>query len=277
MDYFSRLGYGCLAPNLMGYGKTYAPADYREHKFKRMVIHLVALLSHLKIDRPVIVVGHGFGTLPASRIALYEPARVKALILLSIGYRPPGLFDIDKTIETARQVVGYDAFGYWKFFGSDPGAAKLIEKNANSFLDLAFPPPADALDLWRKNFSPADKAKAWLQNGTTLPRRASYMTSSDYNVYLGYILEGIQPKLNWYTAQISNINQEDEKGLEPILRMPCLFLAGLRDAIAVPALFAAQKQVIPKLTTIEINATHWIMEEKPREVNNAIEKWIKDR
>jgi soluble epoxide hydrolase/lipid-phosphate phosphatase len=274
IDYFSRLGYGCLAPNLLGYGKTYSPSDIQEYRTKQMVLHLVTLLSHLMINRPVIVVGHDFGTVPASRFALYEPERVQALILLSIGYRPPGLFDIDRTIDGARQALGYDVFGYWKFFGSDSDAADLIEKNVNSFLDLAFPPVDDALTLWRSNFSPIGKLKEWLQEGRRLPRRASYLSDTDYYVHLGYILEGMKPKLNWYKAQLNNINEEDERHLNPNLQMPCLFIAGLRDAIAVPALFASQKQYMAQLTVVEMNATHWIMEEKPREVNDAIEKWI---
>ncbi|CAF5042560.1 unnamed protein product, partial [Rotaria sp. Silwood1] len=138
----------------MGYGKTYSPSDIQVYKAKQMVLHLVALLSHLMIDRQVIVIGRDFGMLPASRFALYEPERVQALILLSIGYAPPGRVDIDKTIDTIKQILGYDALGYWKFFGSDSDTADLIEKNANSFLDLAFPPSGDALTLWRTNFSP---------------------------------------------------------------------------------------------------------------------------
>jgi len=278
IDHFNRLGSGCLAPNLMGYGKTYSPSDHQEFKTKQMVLHLVALLAHLMIDKPVIVVGHDFGTVLASRFALYQPERVQALILMSIGYGPPGdSVDVDRAIETAKEALGYDVYGYVKFFGFDEDAADLIEKNVNSFLDLAFPPSEDALTLWRSNFSPVGKLKEWLQNGRTLPRRATYLTVSDYNVYLGYILEGMKAKLNWYKMQLNNNNQEDEKNLDPNIQISTLFIAGLRDAVAVPALFVSQKQYIQDLTVIEMNATHWIMEEKPQEVNDAIEQWIKQR
>ncbi|CAF1123390.1 unnamed protein product [Rotaria sordida] len=242
-----------------------------------MVLHLVALLSHLMIDRPVIVVGHDFGTLTASRFALYQPERIQALILLSVGYHAPGLIDVDRAIENAKEVLGYDIYGYWRFFGFDDNAAELIEKNVNSFLDIGFPPSEDALTLWRSDFTPTGKLKQWLQNGKSLPRRASYLTDSDYNVYLGYLLEGMKGKLNWYKAQFNNVNAEDEKDLDPHIRMPTLFIAGLRDAVGAPVLFAAQNTYINDLTVIELNATHWIMEEKAQEVNNAIEEWLKQR
>jgi soluble epoxide hydrolase / lipid-phosphate phosphatase len=104
IDYFSAQGYGCLTPNLMGYGKTYSPRDFHEYKIKQMVLHLLALMSHLKIDQPVHVVGHDFGTFPASRLALYEPTRVRSLVLLSIGYTPPGSMDLDKRIESTLDI-----------------------------------------------------------------------------------------------------------------------------------------------------------------------------
>ena len=197
IDHFSRLGYGCLAPNLMGYGKTYSPSNVTEYKTKQMVLHLVALLSHLMINRPVIVVGHDFGTLPASRFALYQPERIQAVVLLSIGY----IQNEDINSNAVQDLVGYDAFGYQKFFSSDPDAADLIENNPNSFLDIVYPPTDDALTLWRSNFSPTGKLKEWLLEGRRLPQRASYLSDTDYHVYLGYILEGMQPKLNWYVAQ----------------------------------------------------------------------------
>jgi pimeloyl-ACP methyl ester carboxylesterase len=190
---------------------------------------------------------------------------------LNIGYNPPGLLDIDATIDVIKQALGYDVLGYWKFLGLDSDAPDLIEKNVNSFLDLVFPPSDDAVTLWRMNFFPDGKLKEWLLDGTRLPHRASYLTVSDYYVNLGYILEGIKPKLNWYTAQIANVNEEDEKNLDPNIRLPCLFIA---DGISDPVLFASQKQYMSQLTVIEMNTTHWIMEEKPQEVNQAIEQWI---
>ncbi|CAF0751795.1 unnamed protein product [Adineta steineri] len=277
IKHFNQLGYGCLAPNLMGYGKTYSPSDFQEYKTKQMVLHLVTLLSYLAINTPVIVVGHDFGTIVASRFALYYPERVQALILLSIGYNPPGIVDIDRTINNAKEAVGYDIYGYWKFFGFDDDAAQLIEKNVNSFLDIAFPPSEDALALWRSDFTPTGKLKEWLQNRKSLSRRASYLTDSDYNVYLGYVLEGMKRKLNWYKAQFNNVNAEDEKNLDSNIQMPTLFIPGLRDAVGIPALYAAQKQYIEDLTVIELDATHWIMEEKFQEVNKNIEEWIKKR
>ena len=73
---------------------------------------------------------------------------------------------------------------------------------------------------------------------------------------------------------LNNVNEEDEQGLDANLQMPCLFIGALRDAVGVPALFASQGQYMTQLTTLEMNTTHWIMEEMPQEVNEAIENWL---
>ena len=277
IEHFSRLGYGCLTPNLMGYGKTYSPLEYEEYRMKQMVLHLVALLAHLKIETPVIVVGHDFGTVLATRFTLHEPARVKGLVLLNIGYGRPGPLDIDRAIEMSRLASGYEVFGYWRFFAQDPDAADIIEKNAESFLDIGFPPSEQALDLWRANFTPTGQLKQWLIKGTRLPKRASYLTDIDYHVYLGYLLEGMRSKLNWYKSRVNNVDRDDEKDLDPYLKTPCLFLAATRDAVAIPELFSSQKEFINDLTVKEIDSTHWMMEEKVNEVNEAIQQWIHEK
>ena len=88
INYFSKQGYGCLAPNLMGYGKTYSPLDEKEFKAKSMVHHLISLLDHLNLNK-VIIVGHDWGCRPATRFVLYHPDRTLGLILFNVGYRPP--------------------------------------------------------------------------------------------------------------------------------------------------------------------------------------------
>ncbi|CAF0897062.1 unnamed protein product [Rotaria sordida] len=44
IEYFSKKEYDCLAPNLMGYSKTYAPLDTNEYKTKSMAQYLITFL-----------------------------------------------------------------------------------------------------------------------------------------------------------------------------------------------------------------------------------------
>ncbi|CAF3981672.1 unnamed protein product [Rotaria sp. Silwood1] len=190
IEYFSRQGYDCLAPNMIGYGKTYSPSNTDEYKSKSMVEHLVTLLNHLQVNK-VIVVGHDWGTRVASRFVLYHPEQTLGVVLISGGYNAPALFDLDRTLEASKKAIGYETFGHWKFFESND-AATLIENNLESFIDLVF---ASDPTLGKTTFAPVGKVRDWLMNKNRTTR-GSYMTENDYMIIRQYLTEGMQPKLN---------------------------------------------------------------------------------
>jgi len=183
LEYFSRQGYDAIAPNLMGYGKTYSPLDKDQYKGKSMNEHLIALLNQLNVSN-VIVIGHDWGTRVASRFVLYHPERTLGVVLISGGYSAPAIFDLDRTLETLKNTVGYETLGYWKFFEADD-AATIIENNLESFIDLAF---ASDPTLWKTEFAPVGKVRNWLTNGNRTTR-GTYMTENDYAIFRQYLAE----------------------------------------------------------------------------------------
>ncbi|CAF3417890.1 unnamed protein product [Rotaria socialis] len=269
IDYFSKQGYGCLAPNLMGYGKTYSPLDMNEYKTKSMVQHLIALLEHLHLNK-VIVLGHDWGVRPAIRFVLYHPERTLGVVLFNSGYRPPAWLDFDKMIQGTKQIFGYELFGYWEFFNSDD-AAKIIEDNADRFLDLAY---ASDPALWKTDLAPLGKVREWVTNKKATTR-ASYLTDKDYEVMHQCLTEGMQPKLNWYKSALANIDWDDEKNLDYKIKQPVLYISGTKDCICIPKFFAGQSEHITDLKSVELETSHWTMEENPESVNHEVETWIK--
>lgn len=268
IKHFSDSGYGCLAPNLMGYGSTYSPIDSNKYKIKSMIDHLIKLLDYLSLER-VIVVGHDWGTRPATRMAIYHPERLYGLILLSVGYHPPRKFDFQQTLTLSKQALGYESLGYWQFFTADD-AEKIIQENVESFIDLGY---TDTPILWKTDFAPLGRAREWLSQAKRCPR-ASFLTEDDIETLRKLINEGMQSKLNWYCAAIDDVDWEDEKNLDPNLTCSVLFIAGEKDFICVPALFQEQGKFITKLEVEQLDTSHWIMEEKPKEVNQIIESWV---
>ncbi|CAF1475445.1 unnamed protein product [Adineta ricciae] len=269
IGYFSRQGYDSLAPNLMGYGKTYSPLNRDEYKMKSMTEHLITLLNHLHVSH-VIVVGHDWGTHLANRFVLYHPQQTLGVALISGGYSAPALFDLDKAIEASRETIGYEILGYWKFFDAED-AAEIIENNLDSFIDLAF---ASDSTLWKTDLAPVGKARNWLINGNRTTR-GSYMTEEDYEIFRRYLAEGMQPKLNWYKAEIANIEWNVEKNLDPIIRQPVLLMGGTKDYVSLIAFLEGPNPYIVDLETIAVDTGHWVMEENPNAVNQELDKWIK--
>ncbi|CAF1945478.1 unnamed protein product [Rotaria magnacalcarata] len=269
IEHFSKQGYGCIAPNLMGYGKTYSPLDKDEYKIKSMVDHIIALLDHLHLEK-VFVIGHDWGSRLANRFTLYHPERTLGLVLISVGYDAPAIFDLDRSLVALNTAFGYPTLGYWKFLNSDD-AAVIIETNAESFMDLTF--TSNPLQ-WKTDFAPIGKMRDWVIHGRRTSR-ASYMTQDDYKIIHQSIAEGMQPKLNWYKAAIANIDWDDVKNIDPRINRPVLFIGGTQDYVCIIDAFAGQKKYIADLKVVQLETSHWVMEEKPNEVNRVIDEWVK--
>ncbi|CAF0748370.1 unnamed protein product [Adineta steineri] len=272
IKYFSDQGYGCLAPNLMGYGKTYSPLDENEYNSRSMVDHLIGLLSHVNLgNSEVFVIGHDWGARTASRFVLYHPERTIGAVLLSVAYTPPSQFNLDVVLNQSLLVNNYTSIGYWEFFKADD-AARIIEDKLDSFIDLVF---ANDSMLARTDFAPVGKVRAWLSSGRRTDR-ASYMTQEDYQTVYDHLNKRMQPKLNWFNVIIGNGDWEYEKTLNATVHRPVLFIEGTRDYIGIIGAGERQKQYIPDLKIVKVDTGHWVMEEKPEEVNREIDQWIKE-
>jgi pimeloyl-ACP methyl ester carboxylesterase len=131
ISYFFALGYGILAPDLLGYGGTSKPDSVEKYNPKAMAAEVIQILAHEKIDK-VTGVGHDWASRFLSRIANYYPDRLHAIAFLSVGYAPPAQkFDLDAAKDLLTRIAGYTPFGYWKFFATDEAAA-LIKKHVRA-------------------------------------------------------------------------------------------------------------------------------------------------
>ena len=269
IHYFSQQGYDCLAPNMMGYGKTYSPVPADKYKSKAMIEHLTQLLNHLRVNQ-VVVIGHDWGTRPAGRFLLYHPERTLGAVLISGSYNTPALFDLNRALEASKRTLGYETFGHWTFFESEDAPA-MIKNNLESFLDLVF---ANDPALWKTNFAPVTKLRDWLANRNRTAR-ASYLTDDDFTILRQYHVEGMQSKLNWFKMMIANNDWNDEKNLDPTLKRPVLYLGGKQDYVSVIASYGGPNPYIPDLQTVPLDTGHWVMEEDPGAVNREIDRWMK--
>lgn len=98
-----------IAPELIGHGRTAAPADAARYRMDECVADLLALLDRLGVEE-FAVLGYSMGGRVALHLALAAPERVRALILESAS---PGITDPAERAERAR---------------SDEALAELIER-----------------------------------------------------------------------------------------------------------------------------------------------------
>ncbi|XP_058075981.1 uncharacterized protein LOC131224693 [Magnolia sinica] len=111
-------GYRAVAPDLRGYGDTDAPPSKDAYTIFHIVGDLIALIDALSLPQ-VFLVGHDWGALVAWYFCLFRPDRIKALVNLSVCFRPRN--PQRKPIETLRAVLGKD---YYICRFQEPGAAE---------------------------------------------------------------------------------------------------------------------------------------------------------
>lgn len=56
--------------------------------------------------------------------------------------------------------------------------------------------------------------------------------------------------------------------------IPLLFICATKDAALPPAMSAGMGKGLPQLTRKEVEAGHWVLWEKPAEVNQHIKDWL---
>ncbi|KAH7517049.1 hypothetical protein FEM48_Zijuj09G0020500 [Ziziphus jujuba var. spinosa] len=103
----SALGYRAIAPDLRGYGDSDAPPSAASYTAHHIVGDLVGLLDHLGIDK-VFLVGHDWGAIVAWYLCLFRPDRVKALVNLSVPFRPRN--PTRKPVESFKALFGEDFY-----------------------------------------------------------------------------------------------------------------------------------------------------------------------
>ena len=103
----SSLGYKAIAPDLRGYGDSDAPPSPESYSAFHIVGDLVGLIDKLGIDQ-IFLVGHDWGAMVAWYFSLFRPDRVKALVNLSVPFRPR--HPARKPVETLRALFGDDYY-----------------------------------------------------------------------------------------------------------------------------------------------------------------------
>jgi Predicted hydrolases or acyltransferases (alpha/beta hydrolase superfamily) len=129
IEHFGNLGYGVIAPDLLGYGQTSRPLDPSLYRLKHMSQDIVDILDHEGID-VAHGVGHDWGTGLLSRLEFFFPRRFGKIALLATGYFAVGApFNLDALNAITQESLGYSLFGYMKFFTHDPKAVELTNNH----------------------------------------------------------------------------------------------------------------------------------------------------
>ncbi|KAJ7048342.1 alpha/beta-hydrolase [Mycena amicta] len=272
------LGFGIVAPNLLGYGGTDKPTDAKFYIGSGLAQDIVDILDEEGIQQ-VIAVCHDWGTHVVSRMVNFHPGRLLACAFLGVGYVPPAssLISQSQQMNLAAE-IGYDVFAFHSFF-REPEAPVLMEKNFDSFFSLMF--PVSDGEIWTENMCVAGKAKEWVETNRTteLP---SYITPEDKGYYRKVLVGGgLRAPLCWYRLLVTDANAEDDATIPQTaytLNKPVLFVAFNKDPIGLPLFGLASHAEFVKpetnLTNKALEGDHWAVLSHAEELNGMLLEWV---
>ncbi|KAJ5091138.1 hypothetical protein NUU61_006008 [Penicillium alfredii] len=272
IPFFSDLGYGVLAPDLLGYGGTSKPISAEAYRAKKMATEITEILDHEGLQR-VHAVAHDTGCILLSRMANYVPDRLLSSSFLAVPYSRPGEhFDLAAVNAMTKQVLGQERFGYLSFFVGDE-AGSLLDQHSESFFILFY--PADPA-LWTDHVGPTGAMEAWLR-ADRQGQKAPYITDEERVIHQKIMQGNHGPALNWYRVLVGNLNQKDEldAGLSLKLSLPVLMVTPAPSPGHLPGTGAHMNEMADDVTVKEVSTPgHWLQLEARDEANAILKEFF---
>ncbi len=266
-------GYRAVAPDMRGYGRSSAPAEIDAYTILHMVGDMVALVAAVG-ETQAVIVGHDWGAPIAWTAAMLRPDVFRAVAALSVPHRgrgpaaplaamraagvtrfyqqyfqEPGVAEAEferDVAETVRRILGAGGFG-------GQGGDQVMMVPETGFLSLV--PHPDTLPPW---LTERDLA-VWTENFT----RSGFRGGLNYYRNIDRNWELLAP---WQGARIMQ---------------PALFIGGTRDVVLHPRFAGQALQAMPRQvpnlreTVLLEGAGHWVQQERPAEVNDALIRFLR--
>ena len=267
-------GFHAVAPDMRGYGQTDAPHDVASYTLLHLVGDMVGLLDALRADSAVIV-GHDWGAPVAWHSALLRPDRFRAVIGLSVPFRPRG------SVKPSTVMPQTDEAIFYQLYFQLPGAAEAeLQRDVSATMRrLAYTGSGDA--PLRSGLGMVPREGGFLDHTVDPASLPEWISAADIAVYAAeFSRTGFRGGLNWYR----NIDRNWEL-LAPyagaVVTVPALYIAGDRDLVVN---FRGMDQLIPNLSKFVPRLTrtimlpgcgHWTQQERPAAVNAAMLEFLK--
>jgi pimeloyl-ACP methyl ester carboxylesterase len=260
-------GYHAVAPDMRGYGRSSRPEAVEDYDIEHLVGDLIGLLDDIGEDKAVFV-GHDWGSMVVGSLARMHPDRVAGVVAMSVPFLPRGPMP---PIQLMRAAFA-DRFFYMVYF-QEPGVADA---------DLGAD-PAKTMRRMLAGLRPTDEGQAMAR--MTEPGEAGFvdrlaepdqlpdwLSQEELDHYVAeFTRTGFTGGISWYR----NLDRNWE--ITPQLdgakvTMPSLFIGGSLDPVLAMSPPSLQDAVVTdhRGTVIVEGAGHWVQQESPTEVNDAL-------
>jgi pimeloyl-ACP methyl ester carboxylesterase len=246
-------GYRVLVPDMRGYGDSSAPADVDAYDVIELCDDMLGLLEQAG-ESSAIFVGHDWGANVVWWLAAIHPERVRAVVGMSVPFVPRAPA---APIPIMRRHLGEDFYIVWF---QQPGVADA---------ELA-------RDVRRTLTTSRQWTSRWAQEDDAAPKRPEWMSEEELAVYVdAFSRTGFSGGLNWYRNIDRNWERTAPYG-ERRIEQPAMFLTGELDPVRsfMPA-EAMQGWVLDMREQVVVpGAGHWVQQQSPAEVNEALLRFL---
>ena len=285
IDALAAAGFHAVAPDMRGYGKSDAPEAIDQYTMFHLVGDLVGLLDALEAPSAVIV-GHDWGASIAWQAARLRPDRFRAVVALSVPFRPRG--PVRPTSVMPRTA---DAQFYQLYF-QEPGVAEAeLERDPRATVrNMLYGASGEGVAAVRAAVAGDGAAPAigmvprggGMLRGPGAPEALpAWLNEADIDFYADeFKRSGFRGPLNYYR----NVDRNWElmaAFADVNVTVPALYVAGDRDMVVsfpgTDQLLANLKYFVPELRNIQMlpGCGHWTQQERPSEVNAAIIDFVR--
>jgi epoxide hydrolase A/B len=266
-------GYRAVAPDQRGYGRSSRPEALADYDIHHLVGDLVGILDDLEAEQAVVV-GHDWGSMVVSHLALLHPERVRGLVNMSVPHLPRG----GALPTTAmRNVVG-DNFFYILYFqqpgvadaelGADP--ARTMRRMLAGAVLRSDAPPDPALF--------ANDGRGFVERMPEPDGLPGWLSAGELDHYVEeFRRTGFTGGLNWYRNM--DRNWETTSGLAgATVGAPSLFVGGALDPVVLmsPPAVAHPSLADHRGDVLVPGAGHWVQQEAPGALNAALIRFLDD-
>jgi pimeloyl-ACP methyl ester carboxylesterase len=282
------LGFRVIAPDMRGYGRSSVnsqPADYAQEHIVRDMIELLDAIGREK----AVWIGHDWGSPVVWNLASHHPDRCHAVASLCIPY-----YTLERGLDHLLTLVDRNLYPKNEFPAGQWDYMRYYQENV---AEAIAPMDANVIQFIKVLFrrgNPADEGKPVFtararQNHSffgrsgipDLPLDTSVVTEEALSMYVSALeRNGFAGPTFWYMNDGANTSYAKTAQNGGFLDMPVLFLNGRYDYVCDcihSRLAEPMRTYCRQLTEETIRSGHWMAQERPIEVNDALVKWLATR
>jgi pimeloyl-ACP methyl ester carboxylesterase len=252
-------GYHVLAPDQRGYGASSAPDAVDAYTVAELSADVVGLLDDVGAAQAVVV-GHDFGGVVAWGAPLLHPDRIAGVVGISV---PPVPRSRVPTTEAFRRLFGDNFFYILYFQEQGPADAELSRDPATTMRRIMAIDPALPV---------SDPSPQGLLDRIAEPGHIpGWLTQHEFDHYVReFTAHGFTGPLNWYRCFDKNWELMADPAA-PTITAPALFIGGSADpTLAYTPRNRVRDLVAGDYREVMIDGGHWLPEERPLEVTDAL-------